>query len=142
MLAAGDYLYTVTDSGIAMCWEGKTGDVKWKKRLGGNFSSSPILVGDLLYVADLKGNTYVFKASSKAYEEVAVNVLGNDSYASPGVAENSLLMRCGFREGGELWQARIFIGQAAYAQVGVIVGCAIETQFGSIFHEVAQCDTP
>ena len=110
MLAAGDYLYTVTDSGIAICWDGKTGDVKWKERLGGNFSSSPILVGDLLYVADLKGNTYVFKANPDEYEEVAVNVLGSDSYASPGVADNSLLMRCGFREGGERKEKLIRIG--------------------------------
>ena len=42
MLVVKDELYTVTDNGVATCFNARTGDVHWTKRLAGDFSASPV----------------------------------------------------------------------------------------------------
>jgi outer membrane protein assembly factor BamB len=98
MLVAGDSLVTVNDAGIAYCWSTETGDLRWKKRLGGNFSASPILVGNNIYVPNLEGYTFVFRAGER-YEEVAKNKLGDDCYASPAASDGELFLRIGIGSG-------------------------------------------
>lgn len=95
MLVAGENLFAVTDRGIAYCWSAQTGEERWKKRLGGNFSASPILCNGLIYVSSDKGETFVFKESGDSYQEVATNQLGTDCYASPAVADSQLFIRVG-----------------------------------------------
>ncbi|TWT98990.1 PQQ-binding-like beta-propeller repeat protein [Neorhodopirellula pilleata] len=111
MITDGNHLFGVTDDGIAMCWSVADGDMKWKKRLGGNFSSSPILVGDSIYVSDLSGNTYVFRASGEEYQQVAKNQLGSDCYASPAYADGCLYYRIGLGEGEQRSEQLVCIAE-------------------------------
>ena len=93
-IVVGSHLVGVDDSGIARCWSIETGELSWKKRLGGNFSASPILVNDLVYVPNLNGETFVFRAG-ESFEQVARNRLGIDCYASPAVSRGQLFLRIG-----------------------------------------------
>ncbi len=81
-----------------LCWLAKTGDLVWKKRLGGNFSASPILSGNNIYVSNLDGDTFVFQASQE-YTQVAKNKLGDDCYASPAASDGELFLRIGVGQG-------------------------------------------
>lgn len=99
MVTDGDHLFAVTDKGVAMCWAVDDGSVRWKKRLGGSFSSSPVICNGNVYVADLEGNCYVFEANGDAYKQVAKNRLGNDCYASPAISEGSIYFRVGVGQG-------------------------------------------
>ncbi len=101
MLLAGDYLFSVTDEGIGWCWDAATGAVKWKERIGGAFSASPILSGGLIYVPNLSGETVVFQATAEDYQEVARNKLGDDCYASPAVSGGDLFLRIGVGSGDQ-----------------------------------------
>ncbi len=94
MLVVGDRLVGVNDDGIAYCWSIDNGDQLWRTRLGGNFSASPILYGQNIYVANLKGETFVFRAGDK-YEQVARNQLGDDCYASPAISDGEIFLRIG-----------------------------------------------
>ncbi|BBO33573.1 PQQ-binding-like beta-propeller repeat protein [Lacipirellula parvula] len=87
------YLFGVLDAGVATCWESATGDQAWKKRLGGEFSASPVLVGDVIYATSEKGETFVFRANTKKYEEIAVNKLGDLALASPTICGSRIYMR-------------------------------------------------
>jgi outer membrane protein assembly factor BamB len=98
MLVVGDRLVAVNDDGIAYCWSIKDGQPHWRERLGGNFSASPVLVGDLIYVSNLKGETFVFRAGDE-YRQIAKNRLGNDCYASPAVSDGELFLRVGYGSG-------------------------------------------
>ncbi len=93
MLIHGGYLYALADNGVAYCWNAKTGAEQWKSRLSGPVSASPLLVGDNIYVANEKGTMYVFKASPAGFRSVAKNKLGNESFATPAVADNVLYVR-------------------------------------------------
>lgn len=101
MIVAGEALYGITDDGIVYCWDTKTGDVHWKQRLRGSFSASPVLCNGLIYISNLSGDTFVFKANPEEFEEVAVNPLGSDCYSSPAVADSQIFLRVGTDTGGQ-----------------------------------------
>lgn len=101
MITDGKSLFAVDDDGIAFCWSVDDGQERWKKRLGGRFSASPVLCNGLIYAADLTGKCYVFRADGEKYDEVAVNEIGDDCYASPAVVDDSFLFRIGFGDGDQ-----------------------------------------
>ena len=91
-ILTGELLFWVTDNGIANCVDAKTGARIWKHRLGGNYCSSPILVGEHLYFFDRDGKGIVLKAASELHT-VAVNRLDEGLMASPAVTGNALIVR-------------------------------------------------
>ncbi|WP_315940514.1 outer membrane protein assembly factor BamB family protein [Gimesia alba] len=93
MLIKGDHIFSVTDNGVAICWDVKTGKQVWKGRLGGTFSSSPVLVGDRIYVTNEGGETYIFKANPKKFELLAENKLGTEVFATPTFCDSRIFMR-------------------------------------------------
>ncbi len=54
------HLYTLNDGGIAVCWDAGTGEEKWKVRLGGPVSASPVLAGGRIYAMNERGIMHVF----------------------------------------------------------------------------------
>ena len=98
LLVVEDRLLTVNDQGVAICWDGASGEELWKKRLGGNFSASPVLVNETVMVPNLSGDTFVFQAGTQ-YVPIAQNRLGDDCYASPAISGSQLFMRIGVGKG-------------------------------------------
>lgn len=99
MLVAQNHLYAVMDAGVAACWNCATGDEIWKTRLGGNFSASPILVGDRIYATNETGETHVFRASPKGFESLARNQLGDEVFATPAICAGQIFTRIAKMEG-------------------------------------------
>ena len=93
MLVKDGYLYAVMDAGIAVCWKTDTGERMWKERLGGTFSSSPVLVGDHFYAANESGKFFVFKANHEKLELLATNQLGNEVMATPTICGGQIFAR-------------------------------------------------
>jgi outer membrane protein assembly factor BamB len=91
-LAVGDRLFVVQDNGVARCLNAKTGEEIWTKRLGGDFSASPVLVEDTIFVPDEDGLMHVFKAADK-FEEIATNDLRDGGFASPVICGGRLYLR-------------------------------------------------
>src|SRR5262249_12119938 len=85
-------LYVVADGGTVTCFEAATGKQGWQDRLQGGFSSSPVLAGGLLYVANEAGKTFVFRAGPK-FEVVAVNDLGEGILSTPAVCRGQVFLR-------------------------------------------------
>ena len=92
MLVVGDELYVVSDSGIASCFDAKTGTAHWSERLGGGFSASPVFAEGKIYFLNEEGVGSVVKAS-KMFELVAKNELGDRTLASPAVLDGAILIR-------------------------------------------------
>ncbi len=91
-LATRDRLYIVQDNGVAKCLNAETGEEIWSKRLGGAFSASPLLCGDVVFAANEAGVVFVFKAADR-YEELARNDLRESIFASPVIAGGRLYLR-------------------------------------------------
>ena len=93
MIAQNGHLFAVMDSGIAVCWKSDTGEERWKERLGGDFYSSPVRVGDRMYATNLRGTTYVFEATPERFKILAQNQLGNEVYATPAICGSRIYHR-------------------------------------------------
>lgn len=93
MLVRDEFLYAVSDAGIAVCWAAATGKQAWKARVGGTFSSSPVMVGEHIYATDESGKTVIFKASPESFELVAQNQLGDEVFATPAICGDRIYMR-------------------------------------------------
>ncbi|MDQ3329138.1 MAG: PQQ-like beta-propeller repeat protein [Planctomycetota bacterium] len=101
MIARDGYLFAVQDGGIAHCYKSDTGDEQWKARLEGTFTASLVLVGDNLFATNESGQTFIFKASSKQFEQVALNKLGSDVFATPAICGDRIYMRVAAGAGDE-----------------------------------------
>lgn len=85
-------LFTVTDDGIANCYNAETGDLHWRERLGGNFKASPVAADGKIYFINIDGKCTVVAAKTE-FEEVAVNQLNDTTIASPAIAYGKLFIR-------------------------------------------------
>jgi outer membrane protein assembly factor BamB len=85
-------LYVVNDTGVATRFEGTTGKQIWQGRLTGEFSSSPVLAGGLLYATNEAGTTFVMKAGP-SFEVVARNDLADGGFATPAIAGGQVFLR-------------------------------------------------
>lgn len=93
MLVRDGRLYCVTDAGVAMCRDCKTGKELFNLRLGGTFSSSPILVGDKLYACNEEGKAFVLKVTPASFEMLAENKLGDDIFSAPVICGGQVFLR-------------------------------------------------
>ncbi|MDE0825214.1 MAG: PQQ-binding-like beta-propeller repeat protein [Akkermansiaceae bacterium] len=92
-VAADGVLYVLDDTGSVTCFDGKTGDIKWKNKLMGNFSSSPTLVDGALYCQTEDGVCYVMSVSpEKGTVDFEID-LEERVFASPAIVDGALLMR-------------------------------------------------
>ncbi len=92
-IVVGDYMYMVSDIGVASCLDVRTGETMWAERLGGKYSASPIYASGYIYFFDEEQKTYVIRATPERLERVAVNELENGCMASPAVLGDALLVR-------------------------------------------------
>jgi outer membrane protein assembly factor BamB len=93
-VVCGDYLYAVaTRSGVATCLRAGTGDVVWKKRLGGShFLASPTAADGKIFFCDSLGNTTVIAAGPE-YRLLSRNALDEPVTASFAVSGGNLFIR-------------------------------------------------
>ncbi len=99
MIVKDGMLHAVMDNGVAVCWDAATGEEKWKKRLGGTFSSSPVLVGERFYAANESGDLFVYRADAAGLELLATNRVGDEVYATPSIAGGDIILRVAFYHG-------------------------------------------
>ncbi len=95
------YLYGVMDAGVAACWKSDTGKEVWKARLKGNFTSSPVLVGDVIYASNESGETFLFAATPEEYRPLGANRLGDAMFATPTICGGRIYLRVVKHEGDQ-----------------------------------------
>lgn len=87
-----DLLFTISDNGVAKCYDSHTGHQKWKKRLPGNYKASPVAAEGRIYFLNLQGLTTVVAANDR-YDRLAENQLDDDTTASPAVSQGRIYIR-------------------------------------------------
>jgi outer membrane protein assembly factor BamB len=90
----GDWLFFISDNGIAHCLEAHTGKLLWKERLAGDFKASPIAAEGHIYFVNLEGVCTVVKAGA-TFEKLATNTLPDRFIASPAVSDGRIYLRGG-----------------------------------------------
>ena len=91
-LAFGDYLLLASGFGAVNMYNASDGELLWTKDFDEGFYSSPLLVGDNIYLMDKAGTTHVFAAGPE-YREIAVNPLGEIANTIPAIMDGRIYIR-------------------------------------------------
>jgi len=93
-------VYVLNGSGVLLCGDATTGDVKWKTRLKGPYWATPVIAGDHIYAFNQAGLVQVVKLGDTAGELVATGNFGDPIFGTPAVADGALYVRTD----GQLWK--------------------------------------
>jgi outer membrane protein assembly factor BamB len=91
-LAYDHYLFLWCDRGTVCCADPTTGKDVWIKRIGGDFSGSPIGAGGMLFNVDEQGNLIVLAAGPE-FKLLGKLPLGEPAHSSPAIANGRLYVR-------------------------------------------------
>jgi len=91
-VAYKDHLYLWNDNGVVTCVRLEDRKEIWTKRIGGNFSGSPICVPGRLYCMSEEGEVVVIDASP-TYHLHGKTSLGDNSHSTPAVANGRMYLR-------------------------------------------------
>lgn len=91
-VANDKYLVVPTAFGVVSCLDVKTGKMRWEHEFDQGFSSSPILVGERVYIIDLSGNVQIFKMDGE-FELIGTAVMGEPVYATPAFVDDRIYVR-------------------------------------------------
>ena len=85
-------LFLTCETGIVSCIDATNGIEVWRERIRGKFYASPVCIDDRLFCVDRSGNVIVIAAAGK-FTQLAANALGDDCFATPAVANDSIYFR-------------------------------------------------
>ena len=111
LLERDGFLYATLDAGVAACFRCDDGEETWKARLGGTFSSSPVMVADLVYATNEEGTTFIYRVNPEAFELVAENQLGESVFATPAICDSAIYMRVAHQQDGQRKEYLYCIGE-------------------------------
>jgi outer membrane protein assembly factor BamB len=87
-----DLIFWVTDNGFAQCCDARTGEPKWKERLGGDFKASPVAADGRVYFLN-RGGVCTVVAAAPRFEKLATNRVEGETVASPAVSNGRIYLR-------------------------------------------------
>ena len=91
-IAVDDYFLSVSDSGIASCFDATTGDRHWRERIGQGHTAALVTARGLVYFLSDAGVTRVVRAGAQ-FELIAENPVGERCYASPAISRGQVFLR-------------------------------------------------
>ena len=91
-IISDDNLIIVTSYGAVVCYDAKSGEIRWEQEFDSGFYASPILAEGNVYLLDRDGVMHIFKAD-KEYQEIAAPALGEKSDMSPAFADGRIYIR-------------------------------------------------
>ncbi|MCP4725002.1 MAG: PQQ-binding-like beta-propeller repeat protein [bacterium] len=91
-VATKDFLFVAASYGTVSCFDSKTGERYWYHDFDDGFYSSPILVGDNVYLMDMEGVMYIIKAD-KEFSLINTCELGEEAIAIPVFMHDRIYIR-------------------------------------------------
>jgi len=93
-LVYGDELYCCRDSGILACYDARTGEKQYRKRLRSDvgYTASPVAGDGKIYFTSEEGDVHVIAAGPDG-KELARNSMGEICMATPAISEGALFFR-------------------------------------------------
>ena len=86
------YIFVATSYGDLVCFDAKTGNRYWVEGFDDGFYSSPILVGNKVYIIDFSGVMHICYADQQ-YRPISHPELGESSMCIPAFDHNRLYIR-------------------------------------------------
>src|SRR5436305_6959962 len=87
-----ELLFTITDDGVARCFDAVSGNLKWKERLKGQYKASPVAAEGRVFFLNIDGLCTVVSASPR-FDKLVENKLDDETIASPAISDGRIFIR-------------------------------------------------
>ncbi|HNS22160.1 MAG TPA: PQQ-binding-like beta-propeller repeat protein [Sedimentisphaerales bacterium] len=88
----GTYVYLLESADLLICCRIEDGHKLYEQKIKGDFRASPSIVGDKLYILDMKGVMRIAQVGPE-YKELGKCELGEECFASPAFADGRMYIR-------------------------------------------------
>jgi outer membrane protein assembly factor BamB len=88
----GKLVWTLKAGGFLYCFDAKTGEKVYEGELKTDVKSSPVIVGDELWMTDIKGVTHVVSAG-REFKELGKASIGEEVQATPAFSRGKVFIR-------------------------------------------------
>ncbi len=92
-LVADDIVMLMPSSSYFTGLDAKTGSMLWEVEFDEYFTSSPSLVGDLVYLFDKEGGSWIGRPTREGCEQVSGGTLGEPCVTSPAFQDGRIFIR-------------------------------------------------
>lgn len=86
-------VFTMNGAGILECLDAASGESRWRLRLKGPFSGSPVAAAGYLYLFNEEGEAVVVEPGSDKGEIVGASQLGETVLCTPAIANGAIFVR-------------------------------------------------
>lgn len=92
-LATKDFVFLLTSVGTLTCYDAVKGDMLWAEEFDVEFSSSPSLVGNRVYLIAKTGKAWIVEPSREKCKRIGLADLGEECVASPAFQDGRIYLR-------------------------------------------------
>jgi outer membrane protein assembly factor BamB len=92
-LLVGDDLFMVSDLGVVSRMDAATGELRWRARIAGNYSASPVYADGRIYFQSEEGVTTVIAPGEERFRAIATSSVDGATLASMAVSDGSFFLR-------------------------------------------------
>ena len=92
-LATAELVMLLPATGYFTGLDAKTGEMLWEVEFDEEFTSSPSLVGDLVYLFDREGGSWIGRPNREGCEKVSEGALGERCVTSPAFQDGRIYIR-------------------------------------------------
>ena len=92
-LVIDDFVFLLTDAGIASAVDIKSGDTLWRERVDGNFFASPIMCGNIIFACSTDGKVFTMQANRSGLQTLGISALGETTHNTPAVSSHGIFFR-------------------------------------------------
>ena len=92
MISKQEYIFSVTDKGMALCNLAVSGKELWSERLDSPVTASPLMIDNNIFAIGENGDVTIFQAEG-SFKMISKNSLGEPVFSTPAVANDKLYIR-------------------------------------------------
>ena len=92
-LVIDDFVFVLSDAGIASAIDLKSGDTLWRKRIDGNFFASPVVSGKMIFACSTDGKVFTMQASRDGLQSLGISRLEETTHNTPAISKNGIFFR-------------------------------------------------
>jgi outer membrane protein assembly factor BamB len=92
-LATKEFVLLLTSFGTLSCYDAVKGDMLWSEDLSADFSASPSLVGNRVYLIGRKGKAWIVEPTRKKCNRLGEADLGEECVTTPAFQEGRIFLR-------------------------------------------------
>ena len=85
-------MFTITDNGVARCFDIHTGREIWTERMKGDYKASPV-AAEGEYIFSTRTALCTVVAAGAQFDKLAENQIDDDTIASPAISDGRLYIR-------------------------------------------------